>query len=94
MPLRVPPRERIECLAGMLREHRILPPTQRGQERAAKARTLCVRSGRLVGFILSRRQPPPGRMKLWKGLRRLHLHFLARMAARTGLANPVPSPVG
>ena len=88
------PAEQIECLAGMLREHRILPRTQRGQERAVDARTLCVHIGRLVGFIPSRRQPLPGHMKLWKGLSRLHLYFQAWTAARRGLANPVPSLSG
>ena len=88
------PEEQIECLAGMLRERRILPRTQRGQERAVNARTLCVHIGRLVGFIPSRRQPLPGHMKLWKGLCRLHLYFQAWTAARRGLANPVPSPSG
>ena len=88
------PPERIECLAGMLREHRILPRTRRGQERVVNARTLCVHIGRLVGFIHSSRQPLPGHMKLWKGLTRLHLCFQAWTAARRSPVNPAPSPSG
>ena len=88
---KVLPPEQIECLAGMLREHRTLPRTQK---RAVDARTLCVHVGRVVGFIPSLRQPLPGHMKLWRGLSRLHLYFQARTAARRGLAGPDSSPSG